>query len=127
MIDNSGALAVECINVIGKRGRIATVGDEIVCVVKELSNENKDKILKTRSSDYGAPVLKKGDVVRALVARIRYPIRRYDGTHVSFDDNAVILVNKSQQPLGTVVLGVVANECNKPKWQKVLAITPRLV
>lgn len=127
MIDNSGAITAECINVIGKRRRAAGLGDEIVCVVKSVSSELKDDVLKTNAAATGTSRLKKGDVVRALVARVKFPVRRPDGTVVSFDDNAVVLTGKTQQPLGTAVLGVVARECNKPKWQKVISITPRLI
>lgn len=132
MIDNSGALAVECIGVIGKRSRIATVGDEIVCVVKEVSSRKTgDVITKTKATGKGSSsdkiVVKRGAVVRGLVARVRSPVRRPDGSFIRFDDNAVILTGKTQQPLGTSVLGVAAKECNKPKWQKVLSLIPRLV
>ncbi|KAJ8331566.1 54S ribosomal protein L38, mitochondrial [Batrachochytrium dendrobatidis] len=123
VIDNSGALVVECINVMGRR-RIASVGDEIVCSVK------KAKPILADSSTTAASIvqkLKKGDVVRALVVRQRKEVRRLDGSYIKFDDNAVVMLNKQGQPLGNRVMGIIARECRQKRWAKIVAMAPKVI
>ncbi|KAJ3270910.1 hypothetical protein HDV01_007307 [Terramyces sp. JEL0728] len=104
VIDNSGALVVECINVMGG-SRVASVGDEIVCAVKKAR-----PLLPTESR--GAIKLKKGDVARALVVRTHKEVRRLDGSYIKFDDNAV---------------GPIASECRQKRWAKVAALAPKII
>ena len=116
VIDNSGALLAECINVMGGL-KHASLGDEIVCVVK-----------KARSESANLPgKVKKGDVLRGLVVRTRSSVRRWDGTRISFDDNAIVMLNKSSEPIGTRILGTIAQECRQKRWAKIVAMAPKIV
>ena len=81
VIDNSGALIVECINVIGRRSRIATIGDEIVVSVKKARTLEATK----QQSQQGAK-LRRGEVGRAVIVRTKKEIRRKDGTYIKFDE-----------------------------------------
>ncbi|KAI8617288.1 50S ribosomal protein L14 [Chytriomyces sp. MP71] len=120
VIDNSGALVVEVINVMGG-ARVASLGDEVVCVVK-----------KARPATDGAAAnavskLKKGDVARALVVRTASPVRRLDGTFVKFDDNAVVMLSKQGTPLGNRVMGVIASEARQKRWAKIASLAPKII
>jgi ribosomal protein L14 len=117
VIDNSGALVVECINVMGG-ARIAKLGDEIVVSVKKARPLNLDiKQVK----------LKKGDVCRALVVRTKKETMRMDGSFVKFGDNAVVMLNKQGQPLGNRVLGPIAAECRQKRWAKIASMAPKII
>ncbi len=122
VIDNSGALVVECINVMGG-ARIASVGDEIVCSVKRARPIQLSELGK--SSQQGK--LKKGDVARALVVRTTKEVRRLDGSFIKFDDNAVVMLNKQGQPLGNRILGPIASECRQKRWAKVASLAPKII
>ncbi|KAJ3020432.1 UNVERIFIED_CONTAM: hypothetical protein HDU68_010171 [Siphonaria sp. JEL0065] len=114
-------LVVEVINVMGG-SRVASLGDEVVCVVK--------KARPASSADGAASAvskLKKGDVARALVVRTVQPVRRLDGTFVKFDDNAVVMLSKQGTPLGNRVLGVVALEARQKRWAKIASLAPKMV
>jgi large subunit ribosomal protein L14 len=128
VIDNSGALVVECINVMGG-SRSASLGDEIVCVVKKARPVPTDASASNGpgASSQAVAKLKKGDVARALVVRTRQEVRRLDGTYVRFDDNAVVMLNKQGQPLGNRVLGVIANECRQKRWAKIVSLAPKTI
>ncbi|KAI8831884.1 hypothetical protein HDU78_005203 [Chytriomyces hyalinus] len=120
VIDNSGALVVEVINVMGG-SRVASLGDEVVCVVK------KARPVSGEGSSNAVSKLKKGDVARALVVRTVQPVRRLDGTFVKFDDNAVVMLSKQGTPLGNRVLGVIANETRQKRWAKIVSLAPKVV
>jgi large subunit ribosomal protein L14 len=122
VIDNSGALLAECINVIGKSSA-AKVGDEIVCVVKKA----RPIVEGLSSSTANAGKVKKGDVLRGLVVRTKGISHRWDGSSISFDDNAVVMLNKQGQPVGNRILGVVAEECRQKRWAKVVAMAPKII
>ncbi|KAJ3045245.1 hypothetical protein HDV00_011117 [Rhizophlyctis rosea] len=122
VIDNSGALVVECINVL-KSGKYASLGDEIVCVVKRAAPQP----VAARGAKVVAPKVKKGEVHRAVVVRTRKEVRRLDGTHIKFDDNAVVMLSKAGQPLGNRVLGVIAAECRQKRWAKIVSMAPKIV
>ncbi len=119
VIDNSGALLAECINVMGG-SRSASLGDEIVCVVKKAR-----PITDNASTNAGK--LKKGDVLRGLVVRTKSPVRRWDGSRVWFDDNAIVMLNKQGQPIGNRVLGVIAQECRQKRWSKIVSLAPKVI
>ncbi|KAJ3088864.1 hypothetical protein HK102_007761 [Quaeritorhiza haematococci] len=127
VIDNSGALIVECINVIGG-ARQARVGDQIVCVVKK-ARPISEGTSGPGSSAASAAVskLRKGEVLRALVVRTQKESIRRDGTVVKFDDNACVMLNKQGQPLGNRIMGVVANECRQKRWAKIISLAPKVV
>ncbi|KAJ3106584.1 hypothetical protein HDU97_005949 [Phlyctochytrium planicorne] len=123
VIDNSGAIVVECINVMGG-ARVASLGDEIVCVVKKA--RPLSEIAGSSGSASGEGKLKKGDVARALVVRTKKEVRRLDGTFIKFDDNACVMLNKAGQPLGNRVLGVIASECRQKRWAKITSLAPKI-
>jgi large subunit ribosomal protein L14 len=111
--DNSGAKSLKCIKVLGgTRKRYATIGDVIVCSVKEATPESK---------------IKKGEVVKAVIVRTAKEVRRTDGTYIRFDENAAVLINNSQEPVGTRVFGPVARELRGKNFMKILSLAPEVL
>ncbi|KAJ3223436.1 hypothetical protein HK099_001160 [Clydaea vesicula] len=125
VIDNSGAQIVECINIMGTRGRIGYVGDEIVCVVKKA--KTAEASTKQATSSTLVSKLRKGEVCRAIIVRTKKETLRKDGTFIKFDDNAVVMINKQGQPLGNRILGVIASEVRQKRWAKIASLAPRVV
>ncbi|KAJ1817129.1 54S ribosomal protein L38, mitochondrial [Coemansia sp. RSA 455] len=121
VIDNSGAVVAECIKVL-KNAKWAEVGDEIVVAVKKAR-----PISEAMSSSMSAAKIRKGDVRRAVIVRTKKEIRRPDGRYVRFDDNACVLLNNQQQPLGSRILGLVSAELRFKNWVKVVSLAPRVV
>ena len=109
--DNTGAKKVRMIRRIGQNKKTASVGDVIVCHVKESSTE---------------AAIKKGAVVRAVVVRTRAPMRRRDGSYLRFDENAVVLVNDDGTPKGTRIFGPVARELRQ-KYMKIISLAPEVL
>ncbi len=110
--DNSGARRVAFIGVIGRKGTDhAVVGDVITASVKEATPN--------------API-KKGEVVRAVVVRTRFPIKRRDGLMVKFDKNACVIIDKQDNPRATRVFGPVAREL-RDKFTKILSLAPEVI
>ena len=111
--DNTGAKKVQCIRVLGGSNRkYASLGDQIVVTVK-------DAIPNATA--------KKGEVYRAVVVRTRKEVRRPDGTYIKFDDNAVVLLNKQGEPLGTRILGPVARETRQKGYTKIASLAPEVI
>lgn len=117
--DNSGAQIVGCIRVLRgstRRGkytrRTASVGDVIVCSVKK--------------SAPGADI-KKGEIVRCVIVRTAYPIRRNDGSYVRFDSNAVVLLDDDGNPRGTRIFGAVARELREKNYMKIVSLAAEVV
>ena len=111
--DNSGAKEVRCFKVLGgSRRRYATVGDVIVASV--------------RSALPGGTVKKK-QVVRAVVVRTRKEVRRSDGTYIRFDENAAVLINAQNEPVGTRIFGPVARELREMKFMKIISLAPEVL
>ena len=111
--DNSGARRVMCIKVLGgSKRRYATVGDVIVVSIKEAIPRGK---------------VKKGDVMKAVVVRVRKDIRRADGSVIRFDRNAAVLVNDQNEPIGTRVFGPVARELRERKFMKIISLAPEVL
>jgi large subunit ribosomal protein L14 len=111
--DNSGAKKVMCIKVLGgSKRRYASVGDVIVCAVKEAAPTSK---------------VKKGDVVRAVVVRTAKELGRADGTYIRFDGNGAVLVNKDNEPIGTRIFGPVARELRAKKFMKIVSLAPEVL
>jgi ribosomal protein L14 len=121
VIDNSGAQLAECIKVVGN-ARFGHVGDEIVVVVKKA----KAATVGVTASQLNNK-LKKGDVRRAVIVRTKKPILRPDGRYIKFDDNACVLLNNNQQPLGTRVLGLISSELRNKNWSKVVSLAPKVI
>jgi len=118
-IDNSGAALVECALVIGKNNN-ARIGDRIVVVVKEHRAASASGMAGISSANK----VRRGDIRHAVVVRTKYPTQRPDGSQVKFDDNACVLLNKSGDPVGSRINGVVAQELKKKKWSKILSMAP---
>ena len=111
--DNTGAKELLCIRVLGGSGRrYANVGDVIVCSVK--------------SATPGG-VVKKGDVVKAVVVRTKKGLRRNDGSYIRFDQNAAVIIKDDKQPRGTRIFGPVARELREQKFMKILSLAPEVL
>ncbi|WP_303862296.1 50S ribosomal protein L14 [Alkalibaculum bacchi] len=111
--DNTGAKELLCIRVLGGSGkRYAKVGDIIVCSVK--------------SATPGG-VVKKGEVVKAVVVRTKKSTRRNDGSYIAFDQNAAVIIKDDQQPRGTRIFGPVARELREKKFMKILSLAPEVL
>lgn len=111
--DNSGAKEILCIRVLGgSKRRYANIGDTIVCAVK--------------SATPGG-VVKKGEVVRAVVVRTVKGVRRSDGSYVKFDENAAVIIKEDLSPVGTRIFGPVARELREKKYMKILSLAPEVL
>lgn len=123
VIDNSGAIQAECIKVLRKSPfNYASVGDEIVCVIKK-AKPISSQITGASASNR----VKKGDVVHAVVVRTKQPVKRPDGTVIRFDDNACVLVNKNKEPLGTRISSVVSRELLDKNHSKIISMAPKAI
>ncbi|KAJ5365160.1 Ribosomal protein L14b/L23e [Penicillium concentricum] len=118
-IDNSGASIVECVNVLKKK-RPATIGDRIVVVVQKQRSAGSEA---TTAAALASKV-RRGDIRHAVVVRVKKELQRPDGSLVRFGDNACVLVNKSGDPIGTRLNGVVGQELRNKKWSKILSLAP---
>ena len=108
--DNSGARKVQCIKVLGgSKRRYAGLGDEIVCSVKE-------------AAPNGA--VKKGEVVRCVIVRVKKEVRRKDGSYIRFDENAAVVVDAAGAPRGTRIFGPVARELRDHRYMKIVSLAP---
>jgi ribosomal protein L14 len=122
VIDNSGAILAECVNVLKAKSTqgVGTVGDEIVVVIKRarpISNKaGSPSIIKVR----------KGEVHRALIVRTKKEYMRPDGRYIRFDDNAAVLLNKKQELLATRVNGVVSADLRLKGWGKIVSLAPKV-
>jgi large subunit ribosomal protein L14 len=111
--DNTGAKQVECFKVLGgSRRRYASLGDIIVCSVKQAIPGGNAK---------------KKEVVRAVVVRVAKDYRRKDGSIIKFDDNAVVLIDKNNQPRGTRIFGPVARELREKDFMKIVSLAPEVL
>ncbi|ODN84135.1 ribosomal protein L14 [Cryptococcus amylolentus CBS 6039] len=141
VIDNTGALTVECINVLKVKTKLkstgfATVGDEIVCVVKKARPIPTNEVVKNPNASSNIQKIRKGDVRRAVVVRTKKTLQRPDGSVVRFDDSAAVLLNNKGDMLGTRIVGAVAGELRKirggaagagGRWGKILMLAPKVV
>lgn len=111
--DNSGAKEVLCIKVLGgSKRRYARVGDVIVCSVKDALPNGK---------------VKKGDVVKAVIVRQAKEVIRPDGTAIRFDNNAAVVIDKRNEPIGTRIFGPVARELRAKKFMKIISLAPEVL
>ena len=111
--DNTGAKEVMCIRVMGgSKKRYATVGDEIICSVKNATPGG---------------VVKKGDVVKAVVVRTVKECKRADGSYIRFDENAAVIVKDDKNPRGTRIFGPVARELRDKEYMKILSLAPEVL
>jgi len=111
--DNSGARKLLCIKVLGgSRRRYASIGDIVVCSVKNaLPNAQ----------------IKKGDKVKAVIVRTKKEIRRIDGSYIRFDDNAAVVVDNQMNPRGTRIFGPVARELRDKNFMKIVSLAPEVL
>merc|ERR1711939_146728 len=126
IIDNSGAMVAECVNVLkATTGHsLARVGDEIVVVVKKARPIATG--LSAAASAAAANKVRRGDVRRAVVVRTKKEMRRPDGRWIRFDDNAAVLLNNKRELLGTRVNGVVAAELREMGWSRICSLAPKV-
>ena len=111
--DNTGAQKASFIGVLNCKGKsTAQVGDVVRVNVKESSPE---------------AAVKKGEVVRAVVVRTKFPIRRTDGTYVRFDTNAIVIIDETGNPRGTRVFGPVARELRNMEYMKIISLAPEVI
>jgi large subunit ribosomal protein L14 len=111
--DNSGAKEVLCIRVLGGTSRkYANIGDVIVCAVKVATPGG---------------VVKKGDVVKAVVVRTKTGVRRADGSYVKFDQNAAVIIKEDKNPVGTRIFGPVARELRDKSFMKIVSLAPEVL
>ncbi len=111
--DNSGARRVMCIKVLGgSHRRYASVGDIIKVTVKEAIPRGK---------------VKKGQVMKAVVVRTKKGVRRNDGSLIKFDDNAAVLLNNQDAPIGTRIFGPVTRELRGEKFMKIISLAPEVL
>ena len=111
--DNSGAKELLCIRILGGTSRrYANIGDVIVCAVKDATPGG---------------VVKKGDVVKAVVVRTKKGARRADGSYVKFDQNAAVIIKDDLQPVGTRIFGPVARELRDKGFMKIVSLAPEVL
>lgn len=111
--DNSGAKSVFCIKVLGgTRRRYARIGDIIVVSIKDAIPASK---------------LKKGSIAKAVVVRTRKELGREDGSYIRFDDNAAVIINDQNEPVGTRIFGPVARELRAKKFSKIISLAPEVL
>lgn len=111
--DNTGAKELACINVLGgSRRKYASIGDVIVCSVKTAAPGG---------------MVKKGDVVRAVVVRTKRGVRRADGSYIKFDENAAVIIKEDKNPTGTRIFGPIARELRDKDYMKILSLAPEVL
>ena len=111
--DNTGAKEIMCIRVLGgTKKRYAHVGDVIVASVKKAAPGG---------------IVKKGDVVKAVVVRTATGVRRDDGTYIRFDENAAVIIKEDKNPKGTRIFGPVARELRDKDYMKILSLAPEVL
>lgn len=111
--DNSGAKELMCIKVLGgSKRKYANIGDVIVCSVKQATPGG---------------VVKKGDVVKAVIVRSKSGSRRNDGSYIRFDENAAVVVKEDKSPRGTRIFGPVARELREKDFMKIVSLAPEVI
>ena len=111
--DNTGAKELMCIRVLGGTGRrYANIGDVVVCAVKKAAPGG---------------VVKKGDVVKAVVVRTVHGAKRADGSYIKFDENAAVIIKDDKTPKGTRIFGPVARELREKQFMKIVSLAPEVL
>jgi len=111
--DNSGAKKVMCFRILGgTRRKYASVGDIIVCSVKDATPNGQ---------------VKKGDVIRAVIVRTKKALRRKDGSYIRFDDNAAVIIDTQKEPQGTRIFGPVSRELREKKFMKIISLASEVL
>ncbi|MCL2150622.1 MAG: 50S ribosomal protein L14 [Coriobacteriia bacterium] len=108
--DNSGARKVQCIKVLGgSKRRYAGLGDVVICTVKEATPGGH---------------VKKSEIVRCVIVRVKQPVRRKDGSYIRFDQNAAVVIDNTGSPRGTRIFGPVARELRDKRYMKIVSLAP---
>ena len=110
--DNTGARKATMIGVIGRKTLIAKIGDIVTANVKEAAPDG---------------TVKKSEVVRAVIVRTKYPIRRNYGSYLRFDSNAAVIIDKDSNPRGTRIFGPVARELREKNFMKIVSLAPEVL
>lgn len=111
--DNTGARELLCVKVLGgSRKRYAKIGDVIVATVKEA---------------IPGGMVKKGEVVKAVVVRTKKELKRSDGSYIRFDENAAVIIDKQNNPQGTRIFGPVARELRNKNYMKIISLAPEVL
>lgn len=111
--DNSGAKELMCIRVLGGSfRRFGSIGDTIIASVKSASPGG---------------VVKKGEVVKAVIVRTSYGVGRKDGTYIRFDDNAAVIIDNQRQPRGTRIFGPIARELREKDYMRIISLAPEVL
>lgn len=111
--DNSGARKLRCFKVLGGSKRhYATIGDVIVCSVREATPD---------------ATAKKGTVVKAVIVRTTKEVAREDGSYIKFDGNAAVVINNQNEPVGTRIFGAVGRELRRKKFMKIVSLAPEVI
>ena len=111
--DNSGAREVLVIRVLGgTRRRYASIGDTVICTVKNA---------------IPGGVVKKGEVVRAVIVRTKKGLNRADGSVIRFDDNAAVIIKEDKSPVGTRIFGPVTRELRNKNYMKIISLAPEVL
>ena len=111
--DNTGAKELMCIRVLGGTGRrYANIGDVVVCAVKKATPGG---------------VVKKGEVVKAVIVRTVHGVKRADGSYIKFDENAAVIIREDKTPRGTRIFGPVARELRDKDYLKILSLAPEVL
>ena len=110
--DNTGAKRAAAIGVLGRNQMYARVGDVIKAHIKEAAPDG---------------TVKKGEVVDAVIVRTKHPIRRSDGSYLRFDANAIVIIDKENNPRGTRIFGPVARELREKRFMKIISLAPEVI
>ena len=111
--DNTGAKEIKCIRVLGgSKRKYGNIGDVIVASVRKAAPGG---------------TVKKGEVVKAVIVRSAFGVNRKDGTHIRFDDNAAVIIDKDKQPKGTRIFGPVARELREKDYMKIVSLAPEVL
>ena len=111
--DNTGAKEIHCIRVLGgSKRKYGNIGDVIVASVRKAAPGG---------------TVKKGEVVKAVIVRTKWGVRREDGSYVRFDENAAVIIKEDRNPKGTRIFGPVARELREKDYMKILSLAPEVV
>ena len=111
--DNTGAKEIKCIRVLGgSKRKFGNIGDVIVASVRKAAPGG---------------MVKKGDVVRAVIVRTKKGLRRQDGSYIRFDENAAVIIKEDKNPRGTRIFGPVARELREKDYMKILSLAPEVL
>jgi large subunit ribosomal protein L14 len=113
--DNSGAKKLQVIKIPGgSKRRYATLGDVVICAVKDALPRSTFKEKKNR-------------IVKAVVVRVKKEVRRKDGTYIRFDNNAAVIIDTQMNPVGTRIFGPIARELREKNYMKIISLSPEVI